>query len=183
VRRRVVAGLVAGCVLSVGCPWNARAQEEEGRPPQKPASWSITFAPIRLIHPIFELELERRITDVVSITAIGAGGKTDLDTLDQKVTTYEAGGQLSYYAVGDFDRGLMLSVEALYVKLDSMTQVGEQAGFGVGPLLGYKIALRSGLTFLAQAGISFYSGEGELANNVACERCVANLNLNVGYSF
>src|SRR5688572_9488390 len=106
----------------------AHAQDEEK--PRPPATWSITAGPIRLIYPIFEVDLEYRIAEAVGVTVVFAGGKTKLDTVDQKVTTYEVGAQLGYYLVGNFDRGLSLSLEVLYVKLDTPNLMSERAGAG-----------------------------------------------------
>ena len=175
-RLALVALLLAG--------GRAFAQEEEERKPQRPKNWTITFAPVRLINPVLEVDLEYRINDQLSFTVISALGKIELDTvMDRKVSVYEVGAQVGYYVIGDFERGLMLALEGIYVKLDTEMTAGERAGVGIGPLFGYKVALRMGFSFLAQAGLSYYAGEGELENNVACDRCAANLNLNVGWSF
>jgi hypothetical protein len=117
------------------------------------------------------------------VTIVAAGGQRELDFGDAQVATAELGAQGSLYVLGGFDRGLLVSLELAYLWLDSEVTEGEATGFSIGPLLGAKIALQSGLTFLAQAGLSYLSGDGRLASKVLCERCAPNLNLNVGWTF
>lgn len=161
---------------------------------------SLTFSPIHLLMPVVEITGEFKAHDQWSLALIGGGGSVtvkDEALGDPSFTVWEVGGQFRYYVVGDFDHGMQLGGEILYVNVDSgdiETSSGRVTGTGSGvsiaPFVGYKIATKIGFTFDAQLGIALM-GLGASAEAVDTgETAKAKdtrwgplLNLNVGWSF
>ena len=177
--RRLPAVLIL-LILMAATPASAPAQGQDK--PRAPFQWSVTFAPIRLINPILELDVERRVRERYALVGFAAGGKTRVEGVSGRVYAWEVGAQAAGYVLGDFERGMMVALEVVYVSLDTDTTL-EPDGIGAGPLAGYKIALPMGLTVLAQAGVTYFPGDGVLHNNIGLDRLVANLNLGLGWSF
>ena len=148
---------------------------------------SLTFSPVHLTLPIFELQGEFKITPKMSASLIlGFGKVSDKDnTID--ATAFEVGAQYSYYLVGDFDHGMQLGAEALFVYLtDGDAAPGGVFGGGlsIGPYIGYKIAADFGLTFHAQLGAAYMAVAAQSDSSTASDSKIAPLlNINLGWSF
>lgn len=161
---------------------------------------SLTFSPLHLANPVFEFTAEFKAHENWGFALIGGGGTTtaESDVIgDQTFNVWEAGGQLRYYVLGDFDHGMQIGGEILYVNISSdeiETSAGSfkglGQGLGVGPFIGYKLATKVGFTFDAQLGIQHAFARAE-ANHTASDTSGESqdsawgplLNLNVGWSF
>jgi hypothetical protein len=96
---------------------------------------------------------------------------------------YEAGGQLRYYAPGDF-RGAWVGAEALYLHVADTNLAVTGEGLAVGPFVGYKITVDAGFTFDAQLGFEYLGIRAMTTGSSASEsRFIPLLNLNIGWSF
>jgi hypothetical protein len=161
---------------------------------------SITFSPIHLAFPVLEVTAEFKAHERWGVAIVGGGGSmtAEYEVIGtQTWDVWELGGQFRYYALGDFDHGLQLGAEILYVNVSSNdietsegTFSGMASGIGVGPFLGYKIATDVGFTFDAQLGVQRV-GIGAEAEHQASGTTATEeesdwgtlLNLNVGWSF
>jgi len=151
---------------------------------------AITISPIHLILPVFELQGEFRVGEQVSVSAIlGFGSVSVTDSFDtDRFSVFEIGGQFAYYALGDFDHGLQLGLELLYlgVSADADSEFGGVFGRGLAasPFVGYKVAADFGLTFCAQLGPALFLVSAESDETTESESAVGvMLNLNLGWSF
>jgi len=161
---------------------------------------SLTFSPVHLANPIFEFTAEFKAHKNWGLALIGGGGTTTAksDIIgDQTFNVWEAGGQLRYYVLGDFDHGMQIGGEVLYVNVSSdeiETSEGNFSGLGqglgVGPFVGYKLATKVGFTFDAQLGIQhvFAKAEANHADSGTSGESEDSsweplLNLNIGWSF
>lgn len=161
---------------------------------------SITFSPIHLANPVLEITGEFKASEQWSLALIGGGGSATAESdviEDQTFSVWEVGGQVRYYLLGDFDHGLQLGAEVLYVNVsnDSIETAegsfkGVASGVSAGPFLGYKIATDLGFTFDAQLGVARFGMAAEAENNTTGQTGTAEasdwgplLNLNVGWSF
>jgi len=151
---------------------------------------SLTISPLHLLLPVGEVTGEVRILDKLSAAAILGFGKTSVDG-GGTFHVIEVGTQANFYALGDFDHGLQLGLEALYLMLagDSEGATGQGEGLSVGPFIGYKLATRIGFTLNGQVGgqMTFVRARakdplGETGSDSATE-LILLLNLNVGWSF
>jgi hypothetical protein len=201
-RSSFVAGVLAVGLL--GSP--ARAQDQPETPPARPVAIAtpappplprvaITFSPLHLALPVFEVTGEFRLSDHLglglvagygSVKASDAGAATDV-TFD----VFEAGTQLRYYVLGDFRSGMQIGAEALYLNVSggkgSVSAVAD--GLAVGPFLGYKFTAVVGFTFDAQLGIERVGLAASAKNsstgagaNASASDWIPLLNLNVGWS-
>ncbi|QDG52568.1 autotransporter domain-containing protein [Persicimonas caeni] len=160
---------------------------------------SVTFSPVHLLFPIVELTGEFKADDNWGAAIIGGyGSLTQNDGVlgEQTYDVWEVGGQFRYYALGDFDHGLQVGGEVLYVNVSndietsSGTVSGTGEGVAVGPFIGYKIATDLGFTFDGQLGYQRV-GIGAEAKNESSGDSVTDessdwgplLNLNIGWSF
>lgn len=169
--------------------------------PEQEQMMSATFAPLRLLSPMGKLTLEFNAEEQWTLAAIAGFGSFEegKDAEGNLVShdVWELGGQFRYYALGNFDHGLHLGIEALYrdapVKATgvfSEIKEGTGRGLGVGPLVGYKLATAIGLTFDAQVGVR-YDGFGLLSEAETAEELDVPddnvlhplINLNVGWTF
>lgn len=125
---------------------------------------SITFSPLHLILPVFEATVEVRAHDHVGIALIGGYGQVKVSDVfsSYKFSVYEVGGQVLFYPISTFDKGLQLGAEALYVKVNTddnyrgnVTVSGAGSGLAVGPLVGYKFCTSGGFSFVVQGGVQF----------------------------
>lgn len=134
------------------------------------------------------------------LALIGGAGMTSTKSAivgEQHFMAWEVGGQFRYYLLGDFDHGLQVGGEVLYVDVydeaaDSYTGNASRVrkAMGVAPFAGYKVATKLGFTFDAQLGIQrrFILAE---AHQTASGSSVSDddnawrpiLNLRVGWSF
>lgn len=161
---------------------------------------SVTFSPVHLAEPVVEITAEFKAHDQWGLALVGGGGTmtAESDIIgDQTYTVWEVGGQLRYYLLGDFDHGMQLGAEVLYVNVSnddvetssgSFSSLGQ--GLGVGPFVGYKIATDIGFTFDAQLGVArtFVTAEAEHTESGTTGEAEESdwaplLNLNVGWSF
>src|SRR5690554_2048825 len=161
---------------------------------------SLTFSPIHLANPVVEITAEFKAHEQWGLALVGGAGQvTAKDDIlgDVDFSVWEVGGQLRYYVLGDFDHGMQIGGEILYVNVSNdeidtsegrFSGTGE--GLGVGPFLGYKLATGVGFTFDAQLGIqrTFLQAEAEhTASGTSAEEEDRDwgpiVNLNVGWSF
>lgn len=169
-------------------------------PPEPPApkrNVSLTISPLHLIFPIVEATLEVRAHDRFSVAGTFGIGSVPVDNgngTTTKLAAYEVGGQLRGYATGDFDGGLELGAQLLYVHVASddlqpgYKVSGTGAGFGVGPFVGYKLMTRGGFTFDAQGGFQYIAVHAEASSQGSTSSGSDSaikplLNLRVGWSF
>ena len=153
---------------------------------------SLTFSPIHLILPVFEAQAELRLDPQIGLAVIGGIGAVSVDTTDGSASAlvFEVGAKFAWYAVGDFEEGMQLGLEVLYVgvsgdgedELDDVKFVG--SGIGISPFIGYNIVADVGFTFEAQVGPAFIiatasSSDGDSASEVGIGPM---LNLNIGWS-
>ena len=154
---------------------------------------SITFSPVHLALPIFEVTGEIRDGDSFGFALILGGGEV------QGLGAFEVGAQARFYALGDFEGGLQIGAEVLYLHLDgglgstnSTSLSGSGTGAAIGAFVGYKTILAIGLTFEAQGGAevvnadasaSATSATGSSTATASDVRVIPLLNLNVGWSF
>src|SRR5690554_1840919 len=83
---------------------------------------SLTFSPSHLFTPVFEFTAEFKAHENWSFALIGGGGTTTVESEimgDPTVSVWEAGGQLRYYVFGDFDHGMQIGAEILYINLSN----------------------------------------------------------------
>lgn len=125
---------------------------------------AVTLAPANLMFGVVKLNGELRVRDEWGLqVSLGAGSF-------KSVAVREAGGQLRWYAIGDFDHGMQVGLEVMYIDLqfdleelnDAGVPVEAEAGLvatAVGPFVGYKIAFDGGFTLEAQLGIQRYGAK------------------------
>jgi len=159
----------------------------EAPAPQLPAPqdsglhrFSFTFSPIHLLLPLVEVAGEFALGERAGLAAIFGVGKV------QSFSAFEIGSSFRYYVIGDFDHGMQLGAEALYVLVDGSSggtsAVG--AGLAVGPFIGYKIIASVGFTFDAQLGFQYIAVRAESGSASAeTSDVIPLLNLNIGWSF
>ncbi len=163
---------------------------------------SVTFSPLRLLSPMVRLTGEFKADDQWSIAGtFGFGSYTEGEDAEGNALTHdawEAGGQARYYALGGFDHGLHLGLDALFrdvpvetTGLFSEVTEGTGRGLAIGPMVGYKVAAEMGLTLDVQAGLR-YDGFNMLADAETHEDLEEPapdqdlhpmVNVNVGWSF
>jgi hypothetical protein len=166
-------------------------------PPEEPARRvSLTISPIHLLFPVFELNVEVRLVDHLSIAAIGGYGSITLENSLGEGTTfdvYEVGGQITGYPLKSFE-SLQLGAEFLYAHVSSddineTSTTGVGIGYAIGPFIGYKLMTDGGFTFVVQGGVQYFNASAQAENtsgNSAQEEekhVIALLNLNLGWSF
>ncbi len=174
--------------------------------PKKLKDVSLTISPFHLAAPIFELMGEFRVNDKVGIAVIGGVGQITLENActtfngfvigcsASKYNAFEAGAQGAYYFLGDFNHGMQIGAEVLYVHIASNGGLGGNAkisgngeGLAVSPFVGYKYVAPVGLTLLAQVGPSLLAIRGEAASGTTTGSSSSAvglmLNLNAGWSF
>ncbi len=149
---------------------------------------AITISPIHLLGPIVELTGE-----VAASSKIGVSGLVGVGEIDG-ISVFEVGAALRGYVVGDFDHGMQLGAEMLYVSVtvdegDTIEGAsgiaGKGSGFAVGPFIGYKITLDVGFTFEAQLGAQYFFATAEVdsGESASADGFAPLLNLNVGWAF
>lgn len=160
---------------------------------------SVTISPLHLTMPVVELTGEFKADDNWSAAVIGGvGSYTQQNSVlgEQTYDVWEVGAQFRFYALGDFDHGMQVGAEVLYVNVSNEIETsdgtlsGTGEGVAVGPFLGYKIATDLGFTFEGQLGYQRI-GLGAEASNESSGETVTDedsdwgplLNLNVGWSF
>ena len=166
------------------------ALAEDSAAAESPYSSVFSFSPTHLALPVVEIAFEQRFNEAVSLTVIGGIGQVS-DAL-YTASVFEVGCQLRYYAVDDF-AGFHMGFEALYLGIsmdDGATVEVAGQGLALGPLVGWKFVLDSGLTFDLQGGYQFLTMSAQGEDTVTGETAsdgqsdgVPLANINVGWSF
>lgn len=158
---------------------------------------SLTMSPLHLILPVFEVTAEYALQPKVGVALIAGYGSVkanDLDASAESIDVFEIGAQARYYLLGDFEHGLQLGAEAVYLKASTSTSSSGQTiqatgeGLSAGAFIGYKVVSSMGFTFDAQLGQQ-YAGVGAKATSSSGQSASTNdaswsplLNLNVGWT-
>jgi hypothetical protein len=174
-------------LLSLICLAAAQAETER--------SFSLTISPLHLIMPFYEFTGENALSPKFGVAAIGGYGSTELEYSDgstKDIGIMELGAQAAYYVFGDFNGGMQVGGEVLWIKpfLPKESDVTVSVnGVAVGPMVGYKWVTEFGLTIFLQGGYEFLFA-GAKAKNSAGEEIEASaetgvplLNINAGWSF
>jgi hypothetical protein len=113
---------------------------------------SITISPFHFLSPSLQVMGEKRLGNKTGAAAIvGAGWLTEEDI---RAGSWEVGGQFRYYPIGSFTHGMVLGAELSYLHASGDHEFGGDycVGTRIGTFLGYKIAMKIGLTFDLQLG-------------------------------
>lgn len=180
--RRATA-IAAGLLLAAGA---AEAQPRAHRDQRV----GLAIAPLKLLQPVGEIQVEVLISNTFSAVAIAGFGLTFVETDAEegtdtaRFTTLVAGLQLRAYFHGSSEEGGYAALEGRYVSQD-----GPGTGFGLslGPVLGYKWAWEHLFVDL-NGGIGFHHTEAESTREgvtaTASEQdAVPLVNLTVGWGF
>jgi hypothetical protein len=161
-------------------------------PPKPLPVASLTFSPLHLVLPLFELTAEFRAGQNVGVALLGGAGSITEKSTNTTFGVYEVGGQFRFYVLGDFRRGLDLGLEVLYMKLsgDIDRVAGTAQGIAIGPFIGYKLGTMAGFVFDAQIGVervgiaaSAHDAATGQQDSASDSKWIPLLNLNVGWSF
>jgi hypothetical protein len=201
VTKKLMASLIVGLVvtLATGSAF-ADGQGSVATAKKQTRLVSLTFSPAHLINPVVELTGEFKAHEQWGAALIGGAGTVTVEDPilgDVIFDVWEVGGQLRYYALGDFDHGMQVGAEVLYASASTDNLNGSRVtlsgnGVSVGPFLGYKIATDVGFTFDAQLGYSRIGigapeakneETGETAQGEGSSEWEPLVNLNVGWSF
>lgn len=172
--------------------------EVEDARPQRHVS--ITFEPLHLFYPIVQLGVEARLGDEFGVMVFGGAGSAAVDFVKppydgpDKVSVWEAGAQLLYYATGDFEGGMQVGVEALFqhASLQGASTLGSGSigglapGFSIGPIIGWKFLTRGGFTVDSQIGVGFRASKQTTGDPLAPKddrSAVLLSSLAIGWSF
>jgi hypothetical protein len=137
---------------------------------------------------------EFRVDDKIGVAGILGYGSVSATsgTQSYRFRTVEAGAHFNYYALGSFDHGMQLGVEALYVKVSTDNNdvkiSGTANGLAIGPYVGYKIITGIGFTFEANAGAQYVAmradaTDGTNSGTAKQNRVIPLINVNLGWSF
>lgn len=173
---------------------------EPAKPSERESSGpflSLTFSPLHLLSPVFELQVEGRVVPHFGAALIGGVGSIKSErgasgVPAQTFSAYELGAQLVGYPLQPFE-SLQLGAELLWVKVSTESYNGREitadaGGVAVGPFIGYKLVTRVGFTFFAQGGFQYLVAKADasdnLGNTASDERSafIPLLNLNVGWT-
>jgi hypothetical protein len=145
--------------------------------------------------PIAELTGEFAVSPKFGLAAIAGVGSIQGEFPDasgqvqkKPFSAFELGASGRYYVLGNFDHGMQLGAELLYIHV---TVQGEQvsgtgAGVVVGPFVGYKVSADFGLTFDSQLGFQVAAVDAEaksggVSSSANKPGVIPLLNLNVGW--
>ena len=135
---------------------------------------SITFDPLELLFPIFQMHVDVRIGEDFGIGLIGGYGKAKLDYIaaaneagPPPAPLWQVGAKAVYYAQGDFEGGLHVGAEVLFThaKLEGRTALGTAsigglaAGLIAGPVIGWKLVTKAGFTFDSSIGVGMIAAK------------------------
>ena len=186
---------------------HSRAEELPPEPPrpirQPPArdDVSLTISPFHLALPVVQLTLEIRAHDNLGVALVGGYGATSIQstttaatgatvTSTTSIALWEVGARANAYVVGNFDDGMIVGAQLLYLGATSggvSYQGGAAAqGTSIGGYIGYKLATRVGFTFLCAIGAQnvFLSAASNDGNAQASDsKVLPLLILDVGWSF
>ena len=171
---------------------------EEVAPPTHKVT--VLWEPLQLLYPIVQLGVEVRASDEFSVAVIGGYGSIAVDknvgyTGPDKIKVFEVGAQAMYYAMGDFNGGMQVGVEALYMHgtISGPANVGTAGagsgialGLAIGPLIGWKIVTKAGFSFVSQIGVGLLAAKqkNDDVNAPKDDRSAILLgNLGIGWSF
>jgi hypothetical protein len=159
---------------------------------------SVTFSPLHLISPVFELHVEGRVVPHLGLAVIGGIGSTSSAATaagvdKQKFSFYELGTQVVGYPLQPFD-SLQFGAELMWTHVSTETFNGEpvKANAGavaLGPLIGYKLLTKVGFTISVQAGFQYVavkaSASDDAGNSGTAQQTafIPLLNLDIGWSF
>ncbi|PKN57189.1 MAG: hypothetical protein CVU56_12375 [Deltaproteobacteria bacterium HGW-Deltaproteobacteria-14] len=167
-----------------------RATAVDAQPEGPLHSVSVTLSPLHLVLPVLELQGEFAVGPQMGVSLILGYGSVSVSDgfTTEAFSVFEIGGQFAYYALGDFDHGLQIGAEVLYlgVSADADSQFGGVFGRGLSlaPFVGYKVAADFGLTFQAQVGPAFFVVSAESGTESEEQAAIGvMLNLNLGWSF
>lgn len=188
--------LFVAAILCVSA--NATAGEKDAKA-NTPAGreLSITLSPFHLFMPMLELTGEYRLAEKVGAAGILGVGRYTTTVEDDfgdeetfRFTVAEVGGQVRYYLIGDFDHGMQIGAEVMYMYMDDSHEGVQVNGAGLcaGPFVGYKIITRVGFTFDAQLGVEYVianASASDSSNSASSsgDTTITLLNLNTGWSF
>ena len=204
--RQMMATLVVSALLLSVSPLLAQGADglpPEMQPPMQPPIAdgyqgplvSVTISPIHLALPVFEVTAEYRIEPRVGVAAVAGYGNVSTAPEgggeDISVAVFEIGAQANYYLLGDFDHGLQLGAEVLYIggSAEEGNVSAVASGLAMGPFAGYKVAADFGLTFVFQLGAQFVTlkADAEATTGETATKSESNtialLNINLGWSF
>ena len=161
---------------------------------------SLTFSPLHLLYPIFELTAEVRAAPHLGAGLVVGTGRMATDTTDAATgreetvvaTAQEWGGFVAFYPSKPF-RGIHLGAELLYTRVDADELNGVAAksanGLAMGPFVGYKLMTKIGFTAVAQVGGQYVSARSEERSSAGTIEEKAGtewaplMNFNLGWSF
>ena len=148
------------------------------------SDWTVSISPIQLVIPIVSLSSERSVAQDV-----GFGGRISAGSVNNS-TAFGGGIFANYYAIGDFDHGMMIGGSLNYAHAEGSDQeiTATANGVGLGPHIGYKVNFGFGLTTSLQLGgayiIATGSGtDGTSSASVSANGFAATGDLKVGWSF
>lgn len=156
---------------------------------------AVTISPIHLALPIVELTGEyavQRKLGVAVIAGVGSVGVDYSDGTSDSFTAWELGASGRYYVLGDFDHGMQVGAEVMFLGISGDAREGTISASGqgltAGGFVGYKIAADFGLTFDGQVGyqailVGAQASDGEESASTSDSSGGVLLNLNVGWSF
>ena len=162
--------------LAIAAPRRAAAQDATPKPAEETPlkTGYISFSPIHLTRPILELTGEMRLGRRSGIAVITGAG-----TIAQRAY-WNVGGQLLFYPIGNFERGIQVGFETSYAGYagDRAPNIiaGPVNALALSPLVGFKWTFSS-FTMSSQAGCAWAPGA------TPGHRWSALYNLNVGWSF
>ena len=122
---------------------------------------SLTLAPAELVLNVVSLKGEYRVTPVVGVALRAAAGTYSTKEFEG-VTLLETGGQLAWYVLGDFGKGLQLALDLRHAWNWTKVELvrGEGTRVRAALLVGAKWSGPRGTTLEAQAGYGVRRSEG-----------------------
>lgn len=142
--------------LALAAPLAAEAQPRAHRDQRV----GLAIAPLKLLSPVGELQVEVLLTDVFSVVGIVGFGQTTVEDSDP-FTTLIGGLQLRAYFHGSSEEGGFATLEGRYVSQDGP---GTGYAVSVGPTLGYKWAWEHAFIDL-NGGLGFHYLSSESTRN------------------
>lgn len=140
----------SAAALALGVAW-APAALAAGSPGTDAGTLALNLAP--LVAGTVELRWEAPLSTRVA-WAVMAGAGRGRTRSDLRGNMAEVGGQLRWYALGEFRRGLLLALDGTGLWTFGAGSRGETA-LALGPRVGYKIVGPVGLSAEAHAGLSW----------------------------
>lgn len=140
---------------------SARAQEpaaasDATAEPDWNTTWTVAVS--RLLRPVFEVKVERQLTNLVGAALLAGAGFRQGDQLDD-IVALGAGGQFLVYPLGSFGRGVQAGVQVRYAyesgraeASDGRPLEGTSHGVHAGPFVGTRWTTRSGVVAEVQVG-------------------------------